>query len=255
MLYQWYKHSASAGNLWYDDMSAFIWRYGFQRWGKDNPKTWMGKAAEQAVYLALKENLLPPVAAMTAMDMFDKFAQGEVFPEREMAGAIAQNMLSTLLEIGGTFERKPKSAKQVPGLEKKIGYDCDLFSSELGIIDLKATAKMPWAEKAKPEDQKPRWPHIRQQGLYSNLEGGTPVNLLYATPKRVGLYKVPKEEAERGARELFNAFEQIETWDRMFTEPEKAVKMIPLNTESFYWDDENDVAEARKLWSECARKE
>ena len=252
MLYQWYKHSASAGNLWYDNMAAFLWRYGFQKWGKDNPRLWMGKAAEQAVYHCLDENLLPPVAEVTAVSIFDKFSEGEVFPEREMAGKIAMNMLSILLEVGGTFERKPKSAKTLDGFRKKINYECDLFNSKIGIIDLKATGKMPWGEKSEP---KPRWSHVRQLGLYSNLEGNTPVSILYATPKRCSLYEIPKTDAEIGAKELFSAFEQIEQWDIMFSTPEQAAKLIPLNTEGYQWDDPVELDEARKLWNSALRIE
>ncbi len=251
MLYQWYKHSASSGNLWYDNMAAFIWRYGFQKWGKDSPRSWMGKAAEQSVYKCLEENLLPPVAEAMAISIFDKFSEGEVFPEREMAGKIAQNMLSNLLEIGGKFERKPKSSKRLPGYVKPINYEVDLFNSKVGIIDLKATGKMPWGEKSEP---KARWPHVRQLGLYSNLENGIPVNILYATPKRCEVYAIPQQDAELGAKELFLAFDQIEQWDKMFSSPEQAAKMIPLNTEGYQWDDPAELEEARKVWNESSRQ-
>ena len=253
MLYQNYKHSASSGNLWFDSPSAFIWRYGFKKWGKDNPRTWMGKASEQAVYAALECQGTPDEAAMVAMNNFDRFSEGEYFPEREMAGGIAKNTLDVLLKIGGKFERKTREAKKVHGLDKMVGYEIDLISSEAGIIDLKATSKMPWAEKAEP---KAKWPHTRQVGLYSNLESTgnrMPVNVLYATPKRAALCSIPSDMAELACREVLSAFEQIERWSNHFPTPQEAVKFIPLNVDTFYWDSGEDVIEARKLWQDCAR--
>lgn len=251
MLYDNYKHSASAGNLFLDSMSAFLWRYGFKQWGKDNPRINMGKAAEQAVYAALANGGTPAQAKEAAINIFDSMHQGEVYEEREAAGLIAANMLTTLLSLGGKFERRPREARSVTGLNRKVSFEADLYHSERGIIDLKATMRMPWGEKADP---KPHWSHVRQQGLYRNLENGTPVNLLYATPKRCELYAVPDKDAERGAYELLTAFEQIERWADQFPTPEQAVRFIPLNTDTFYWDDPEAVTAANQLWRENARR-
>lgn len=247
MLYENYKHSASAGNLWYENQSAFIWRYGFKNWGKDSPRANMGKAAEKAVYDGLSLGVTDPVAiCKAATSIFDKMHQGEVHEEREAVGPIAQNLYAKLLTLNGKFTRKPREARSVGGLGKRINFEVDLFHSEIGIIDLKATMRMPWAEG---KDPAPNWNHVRQLGLYSYLEGGAPVSLLYATPKRSELYSIPNELADRGAQELLSVFYQIERWADKFPTPEQALQFIPLNTESFYWDDEDDVERARVLWS------
>lgn len=246
MLYQNYKHSASSGNLFIDNMSAFIWRYGFKQWGKDSPRANMGKAAEQAVYGVLAGGVDPDKVSEAAIAIFDKMHDGEVHDERDAAGAIAKNMYGKLATLGGTFTRKPREARKVHGLGRSINFECDLFNSELGIIDLKATLRMGWGEG---KDPTPHWGHVRQQGLYRNLENGTPVSLLYATPKRVELYTIPVADCERGANELFDAFAQIERWSDQFPTPEQAVRFIPLNTDSFYWDDPEAVTNAQQIWS------
>lgn len=252
MLYENYKHSASAGNLWYDNQSAFLWRYGFKKWGKDSPRANMGKAAERAVYDALALKVESALAvSKAATDIFDRMHQGEIHAERESVGPIAANMFDVLKGLGGEFVRKPREARLVPGLSRRVTLEMDLVHSEWGIIDLKATLRMPWAAENPPA---PHRPHIRQQGLYSHMEGGTPVSLLYATPKRAELYRIPEETAKAGARELLDGFEQIERWADKFPTPEQAIRFIPLNTDSFYWDDEADKEAALKLWAQHNRQ-
>lgn len=251
MLYNNYKHSASSGNLYIDNLSAFVWRYGFRNWGKDSPRANMGKAAEQAVFTAVMEGRTPEWAHTAATEIFDRMHDGVVHEEREAAGPIAAGMTRKLFEIGGTNTRKPREARKVLGLNKSISFEADLFNSVAGIIDLKATLRMAWAE-SKPAN--PHIGHIRQQGLYSYLEDGTPVSLLYATPKRVEFYTLPKEQAEQGKNELLRAFEQIERWDTEYPDPFDAVRLIPLNTDTFHWDDEEAVTKAEILWRNANMK-
>lgn len=248
MFYDNYKHSASSGNLWLDNMSAWVWRYGFKNWGKDSPRANMGKAAEQAVYSALEGHTDPDKIDVTATAIFDKMHEGEVHEEREAVGPIACNMLTKLLSLGSGYTRKPREAVQICGLSRRVNFEADLFHDDLGIIDLKATLRMGWGEGKEPS---PHWGHVRQQGLYRRLTG-RPVNLLYATPKRVEFYPIPPLDADRGADELLAAFAQIERWADQFPTPEQAVRFIPLNTETFYWDDKEAVIAARRLWEDAA---
>lgn len=247
MLYENYKHSASAGNLWYENQSAFLWRYGYRNWGKDSPRANMGKAAEQAIYNCLEGHIDPDRIEEAATAIFDRMHDGVVHEEREAAGKIAANMLKKLDEIGGKFNRKPREARKIAGLGKYVNLATDLISDRIGIIDLKATLRMGWGEG---KDPAPHWGHVRQQGLYRQMEGGIPVSLLYATPKRVELYKIPDADAERGASEMLDAFAQIERWADLFPTPDQAMRLIPLNTDSFYWDDPDAVDAARKIWAQ-----
>lgn len=245
MHYPNYKHSASSGNKWLDSMSAWIWSYGFRNWGKDNPRANMGKAAEQAVFATVSQGRTPEWAEEHALMIFDKMHEGEVHEERESVGPIAANMARTLLDLGGKFERRPKEVTRMQGLDLIVTHEADLFH-DIGTIDLKATLKMPWGE-GKPKA--PRASHLRQMGLYADVYN-CPSHLLYATAKRVELFRVPDEDALAGAQELYSAFAQIERWANQFPTPEQAVRFIPLNTDTFYWDDEEAVLAARKLWRE-----
>lgn len=247
MLYDNYKHSASAGNLWYENQSAFLWRYGYKNWGKESPRANMGKAAEQAVYGCLDGHIDPARIEEAGTAIFDKMCDGVVQEEREAAGKIAANFIKKLDEIGGRFTRKPREAKRLPRLGKFVNLATDLISDRIGIIDLKATLRIGWGEG---KDPAPHWGHVRQLGLYSHMEDNQAVSLLYATSKRVELYKIPEADAKRGATELLDAFAQIERWADLFPTPDQAMRLIPLNTDSFYWDDPDAVDAARKVWTQ-----
>ena len=254
MLYQGYKHSPSSGNMWIDSPSAFIWRYGFKHWGKNVPRTTMGKAAEQAAYDAIFGGGTPAEAEKHALGLFELYAEdqfpmhdqetGEVIPELAASGAIAKRFVELLLPLGKPEKREPREAIAVPGLDRRVNYEIDLFYPAHGIVDLKATMKMPWGEGKEPT---PRVSHVRQQGLYSKLRNA-PASLLYATPKRGEIYRIPDANGRMGAEELMMAFRQIERWDEKFPAPEEAISFIPLQTDTFWWDDEAEVKEANKLW-------
>lgn len=248
MLYDNYKHSASSGNMWLDSPSAFIWRYGFKNWGKDSPRANMGKAVEQAVFAALENGGTPDEAANLATQIFDRMHDGEVHEERGAAGPIARQMVAKLLPLGKPLPRELRSAVPMPGLGRLVSYEADLIFPDRGIVDLKATMRMPWADG---KDPAPRWSHVRQQGLYATIRK-LPVSLLYATPKRCELTTIAESTAAQGASELLMAFGQIERWADKFPTPEQAVAFIPLQLDSFWWqDDPEAVSAAQSMWRRC----
>lgn len=271
MIYENYKHSPSSGNMWIDSPSAFIWRYGFQKWGQDNHRMRMGKAAERAAYDAIFTGRSPEQAQTDAMAHFKAMnddqehdADGVIIPEYEAAGVIAKAFVEQLQPLGMPMKREYRENLPLLGYDRRITYEVDLEFPEHGIVDLKATLKMPWGEKATDEEKKPRWSHVRQQGLYRHIHRirtgkAVPVSLLYAAPKskdkkyigaRAEIARIPDADADRGARELLMAFSQIERWTKRFSSPEEAIQFIPLQLDAFWWkDNEAEADEARQLWS------
>jgi hypothetical protein len=271
VIYENYKHSPSSGNMWIDSPSAFIWRYGFRKWGKDNHRTRMGKAAERAAYDAVFLGRSPEQAKADAMAFFKQSNDdkeyddnGVIIPEYEAAGFIAKAFVEQLLPLGKPMKREYRENVPLLGYDRRVAYEVDLQYEEHGIIDLKATLKMPWGDKTPDEEKKPRWSHARQQGLYRHIakirQGkSVPVSLLYAAPKskdkqyidaRAEIARIPDHLADLGARELLMAFTQIERWSNKFTSPEEAIRFIPLQLDAFWWKDNAEEAEeARQLWS------
>lgn len=237
MLYERYRHSASGGNMFIECPSAFVWRYGFENWGGDNERTAMGNAAEWAAWHGILEDLTDDATHKAALAKFDELRQGEVGEYREAAGACAVQFVKALRPLGKPLAYQPWQGVWLEELKKQISVKVDLSYEGLD-VDLKATLRI---------QSTPSPSHIRQQGLYMGARQ-KPAALLYASPKRFQWYFLGRCEAVRGAMELLTAFEMIERWDVVCPEPERALRYLPLNTDSFYWSDTQDVEKASALW-------
>lgn len=201
----------------------------------------MGKAVERGVFDALATTQGPDFAAQQALMAFDGLMSGEVCEERDAVGPIAAGMMQLLIPFGSPIktDEPRKRVVRVDGLSHEISYETDIIF-ERGIVDLKATMRMP---------SEPRTSHVRQVGLYSRFLG-MPAFLCYATPKKSGTFELSQGQLGSGYDDLFQAFKQIERCDRIWPTPEDAMRHIPLDTSSFYFD-EDDKPIARRLWAEA----
>lgn len=244
VLYPKYRHSVSSANLWRDCPSAFLWRYGLQRWGKDNPRTWMGQAAEKAYAHALLSGGDAESVAADARNRFHALSEGEDTEHADYAGAIAQLFLAeTDPAWGKLIQYSPWRPVRVAQLGRDISFKPD-FIFERALIDTKATLRMP----SEPSDN-----HVRQISAYAK-EWGLPGVLFYATPKKSARMSIEDGQAELACRGLLRDWRQIEEWDRQFASVEDAARVTPLNTGSFYWDDDQ-IEEANQLWEKATTKE
>lgn len=245
VLYAKYRHSVSSANLWRECPSAFLWRYGLQRWGKDNARTAMGQAAEKAYANALLHGLTADEAAEDAKRRFYDLMQGEDTEHADYAAAITKGFINDTPEEWGKFvQHAPWRPVQVAILGKEISLKPD-FIFENALVDTKATLRIP---------SEPSPLHLRQIGAYAK-EWGLPGVLFYSAPNKAAEYKtalhpIDDESAERVCGELMRDWRQIEAFDRRFSSVRDAALVTPLNTDSFYWD-ETDIEEAKSLWNEA----
>jgi hypothetical protein len=133
------------------------------------------------------------------------------------------------------FQRKRRH--WLPELEFPITTMTD-FEYEDMIVDTKATLAVPTA---------PRDDHVRQQALYSVLIG-KPATLVYASHKKFRVFELPEEMIRDNYKTMINSFESLETFMANVPNTETAMKMIPLNTDGFKWDEENRN-NAKTLWN------
>lgn len=246
VLYPKYRHSVSSANLWRESPSAFIWRYGMQRWGSDNARTWMGKAAEAAYANSLLNGLTADEAAEEAVKRFYGMSEGEDSDHAQYAGWIAKGFVEqTAPEWGRFVQHGPWRPVHTGELDHEISFKPD-FIFENAIVDTKATLRI---------QSDPSSTHKRQIAAYSK-EWGLPGVLFYVAPQiskgepiayRHAHWNLEDEDRERLWAGLMMDWRQIEAWNKRFDTIADAIRHTALNTDSFYWD-EDQVGEATEAW-------
>lgn len=237
LVYERYKHSPASGNMFLAAPDAFVWRYGLQNWQEeDSARQAMGLAPEFAVHAALIQGLSDDDAAALAEAEFDKRMNGLVCEEREAVGAITKQMLRVLRKYGPplTYQHKITMNGAQYGLRRDIVVKLD-FGYENFILDTKATLRCPSEIKAD---------HNRQMAAYQ-IATGKPVKVLYATPKKFAEYTLA--EAERHWNLLLASWRAIEALDEICAAPTDALRFIPHNPDTYYWDDTTRT-KALELW-------
>jgi hypothetical protein len=239
MLDKEYRHSAGGGNMFLDSPSRWLLKYGFDIRDEANARMAMGSAAEFACHAGIMQNLTDDQIKKVAIEEFDKLRDGIVSDERDYVGPISVNFVRGLKEFGLPNSYQHKILTMVDGLEREVigytdfGYD-DLY------VDTKATLRCPSNIYGYQQTG-----HVRQQSVYSKLTNKK-VALLYATPNKFALYHVPESLIERGWTTMFGAWKAIERLDYICVNPEDGTTIIPLNPDSFYWNDEtHKIAQAK----------
>lgn len=246
VLYPKYRHSVSSANLWRESPSSFIWRYGMQRWGSDNARTWMGKAAEAAYANSLMNGLTADQTAEDAVQRFYGLSEGEDSEHAQYAGWIAKGFVEQTDPAWGKFvQYAPWRPVQSPDLDFEISFKPD-FIFENAIVDTKATLRIL---------SDPSSTHKRQIAAYSHEWDRTGV-LFYAAPQiskgepiayRHSIYSQEQDERDRLWAGLMMDWRQIEAWNGRFNTVADAIRHTALNTDSFYWE-EDQIEEATNAW-------
>lgn len=209
----------------------------------------MGKAAEAAYANALLHGLSADQAAEDARSRFYGLSEGEDSEHAEYAAWIARGFVEqTAPEWGKLVQHGPWRPLRV-GLEAEISLKPD-FIFENALVDTKATLRIP---------SEPSANHVRQISAYAQ-EWKLPGVLFYAAPQiskgeciayRHVHHAVSDEDAEKACRGLMMDWRQIEAWNNNFASVEDVMRVTPLNTESFYWD-EDQKEEAEQLWERAS---
>lgn len=247
LLQPWFKHSPWSGNLYRTAPDVWLWRFGFARRDGMSPRSEIGKAVESALAAVQLGTLAEADAAAFATRLVDTAMAGEVSEERaDITAIIAQGLLA-IKEIGlelMTYQSiLAREAGQEFGFAHPIKSKTD-FGYRDETIDVKVTWKMPSALK---------FDHQCQLGVYYALTQKKQ-SVLYLTPKKHNLIRVPSADLLAGWQTMMSTWRQIEALERQFDTPEAAAKILPLNLDSFYWGDATrpesakNRIEASEIW-------
>jgi hypothetical protein len=233
-----YRHSASSGNMFLADPSAFIWRYGMGNWDDGNSRMNMGNASEFAANVALRQDLTDDQAAECAVAEFDRLNAGEICAERDVVGEITKQFLAVMRPLGKplTYQAARTVHGGMWGLTREIIVKTDFGYGDF-YIDTKATLRCP---------STPSVEHIRQQALYARILE-KPCELLYATPKKSARYSVVEEDVDIGFRQMIAVFRRIENLSERCASAMDATEIIGFSGDSFYWSDDAK-AKASEIW-------
>jgi hypothetical protein len=77
---------------------------------------------------------------------------------------------------------------------------------------------------------------------------GKPVTLVYASHKKFKVFELTDEMISQNYETMINSFESLETFMANVPNTETAIKMMPLNTDGYKWNQE-DRDNAKTLWN------
>jgi hypothetical protein len=233
-------HSASKASTFRNDPSWFIASYMLGYRGETSGKMAAGKAVEAGLWQHMLHGDAEASTA-AALAEFDGEMAGEVTKERDDITPMLEKAVSAVAEFGKplTYQTPVKLAAQ-----ERYGFAWPVvgyidFGFDGFDLDLKCTWQLP---------SKPRFDHIAQVGLYSQLRDGKPQKIAYVTPKKFAVYDISPEDLDMGWRVTAATFRRIENLCSICDTAQDAIKIIPLNTESFYWP-ENLKQQAMGAWN------
>ncbi len=212
--------------------------------GKATPNMWRGEAVEAGLqfwlYNKTRDDALVNAKAL-AIDTFWQRAAGEASDEAEAAVADVPAMVEQA--VVACSDRSSKVMATQFGVEHFIDDvyvpvygKIDFIFEDKSIIELKTTTRCP--SSLENASLSHRW----QAALYATARN-EPVSLVYVTAKKWASYVVEPNDPvlglmRRSALALQKAFEKC-------ADGETLLRSLPLNVESFYWDDEmRDAYEA-----------
>lgn len=229
---------------WDSAPATLILRRVFGVKGKASPNMWRGDAVEAGLqfwlYNNMRENALANAKSL-AVDTFWQRAAGEVTEETEKAVSVVPDMVEQAVNAC--------SEKQSPILATQLSVEhflddlhvplfgkMDFIFEDKSIIELKTTTRCP--SSIETSSLVHRW----QAAFYATARN-QPVTLLYVTAKKFSAFTVEPNDPvlnlmRRSAIALQTALSKCD--DGM-----SLLHSLPLNVESFYWDDEmRDAYEA-----------
>ena len=213
---------------------------------KPNANMWRGDAVESGLQFFLynrdkQDNVLN--AKQHALDTFWHRADGVVDEETEAAAELVPDMVEQAVLAVSDFP-SPIMATQLrvdqyfDGLPVPFIGNMDFVFEDGSIIELKTTTRCPSSV------ENVSLVHKWQAGTYAKAREKT-VNLLYVTAKKFATYPIEPEEPtlalmQRSAAAMNNALYAAEDGSAL-------LNALPLNADSFYWDDDAFEAYERAM--------
>lgn len=209
--------------------------------GKANANMWRGDAVEAGLQFYLHNRDKQDVVANAkrhAEEVFWTRAAGEVTDEAEEAVALVPGMVDQAVQavdgIGSRIMGTQFNIEHfIDGVHAPFTGKMDFLFEDKSIIELKTTTRCPSSLDSATTSH--RW----QAGLYATARG-VPVKLIYVTAKKFAAFDVqPNDEKLSSMRfsalSLQKALEKVDDGDTL-------LRSLPLNVDSFYWDDDTRKA-------------
>lgn len=237
--------SASQINMYADAPCAWIAQYLFGKKSKFGAAAKAGLLVEDAIVNVLMRGMSEADAIANATAHYATFtAFGATDAEMKRGEGIPKMIGLALAELRQYGEPEFDRDSITGDLKQKkvevlchgdgftlpiIGY-IDFHFPKYGlIIDLKTTTRMP----SEMSDA-----HLRQQAIYRQAFGNHAVKFLYVTPSKSAIYEPDShKEALQSIKTILNRQEKfLSLGDKEFLR-----SIVPVNTESFYWNGNTDV--------------
>lgn len=231
---------------WDSAPATLVLRRVFGVKGKANPNMWRGEAVEAGLQFWLHNKDRQDSMAnakQLAIDTFWDRAAGEVTEEAEAAAELVAPMVEqAVIACSDRSSRVMGTQFNVEHFLDDVHAPftgrMDFLFEDKSIIELKTTTRCP--SSIDSVSMVHRW----QAGLYAAARNH-PVSLLYVTAKKSAMYEVMPDDPNlvsmrQSALALQKALEKCEDGDQL-------LRSLPLNVESFYWDDETRQAYADAL--------
>lgn len=209
--------------------------------GKANANMWRGEAVEAGLQFWLhnrdKADSMANAKAL-AVDTFWQRAAGEVSEETEKAAEdvpamVEQSVIAASDRSSRVMGTQFGVEAFLDDVEVPVAGKIDFIFEDKSIIELKTTTRCP--SQLDNVSISHRW----QAAFYAKARN-QPVSLLYVTPKKSAMFEVLPDDTSlllmrRAALSLQKALAKCDDGDGL-------LRSLPLNVESFYWDDENRQA-------------
>jgi len=205
--------------------------------GKANAKMWRGDAVEAGLNFWLHNKTREDSMANAktrAIDTFWQRASGEISDEIEEVAKLIPAMVEQAI-IALSHKTSPVAATQLgvetflDDVDVPVYGKMDFVFEDRSIVELKNTTRCP--SKIESVSISHRW----QTAIYAKARG-VPVELIYVTDKKSIAFEILPDDPclktmRRSALSLQKALASA-------VDGEGLLRSVPLNVESFYWDDE-----------------
>jgi PD-(D/E)XK nuclease superfamily len=217
-------YSPSQINLWIDSPGIYLMQYVFGVRDETNAAMARGTAVESGM-VHLLHGATADDAVNVANANFLNQLGGELTEEIETEQKLFPGMLAQCAKWqppGALLASQLKIEHTFPGLNLPVLGYVDLSFEPID-VDLKTTKACP--SKAKPD-------HTRQVSLYRAARN-KPGALLYVTDKKHAYYEIDDAAAEIALAELHSAALSLQRFLSKFSDPEDAIRCLPINRDSF----------------------
>lgn len=222
---------------WDSAPATLILRRVFGVKAKANPNMWRGDAVEAGLQFWLhnkhRQDSLANAKSL-ATETFWQRAAGEITDEAEEAAALVEPMVEQAVIACSDRSARVMGTQFavehfLDGVSAPFTGRMDFLFEDKSIIELKTTTRCPSSIDGISISH--RW----QAGLYAAARQQT-VSLCYVTAKKFAMFEIAPDDPHllslrQSARSMQRALERCEDGAGL-------LRSLPLNVESFYWDDE-----------------